>query len=262
MRAWIELDGEAAGRRSTRTKIAKLRHAGYTVDEYIRGDHCKDLIVRGRQPRASDRHSQTTVATVLPIIISIAALLISGFSYWDQHQSSEAATAERQESQARLVSSIWDSQTSTMTVENLSTTGISAIREVFSITVTTGTSSNDRSYLTTIWYYIFSLVPPCSSLVLTQNSKAVQNIMKQASFGSLPSFRKPKSVINLEKQAISYQATPEFVTFTDAQGVNWTVNPYSSVTGKTQYPIVTIGAINSSVFSLDGYQAIKNNNCQ
>ena len=48
MRAWIELDGETAGWGPTRVRIAELTNAGYTVDEYILGDHCKDLMIRGQ----------------------------------------------------------------------------------------------------------------------------------------------------------------------------------------------------------------------
>ena len=55
MRAWIELDGEAAGWGATRIKIRELTDAGYTVDEYIGGDHCKDLMIRGDE---SEQHRQ------------------------------------------------------------------------------------------------------------------------------------------------------------------------------------------------------------
>jgi hypothetical protein len=48
MRAWIELDGETAGWGPTRVRITELTKAGYTVDEYILGDHCKDLMIRGQ----------------------------------------------------------------------------------------------------------------------------------------------------------------------------------------------------------------------
>ena len=49
MRAWIELDGESAGWGPTRVRITELTNAGYSVDEYIRGDHCKDLMIRGKR---------------------------------------------------------------------------------------------------------------------------------------------------------------------------------------------------------------------
>ena len=47
-RAWIELDGETAGWGHARARITELTNAGYTVDEYILGDHCKDLMIRGQ----------------------------------------------------------------------------------------------------------------------------------------------------------------------------------------------------------------------
>jgi hypothetical protein len=55
MRTWTELDGESAGWGPARARITELTNAGYAVDEYIRGDHCKDLMIRGGRDQGGNR---------------------------------------------------------------------------------------------------------------------------------------------------------------------------------------------------------------
>lgn len=213
-----------------------------------------------RKPRAKRGRSWKAAGTVVPIIISIAALVVSGLSYWDQHQSSEAAATAQQESEARLVAPIWDDEASTLTVQNLSTTEISFIDEVFAIDVITGHSHGDFALLTTINFDISSPLPPCSSLTTNEDSKHLQNILQKAIFVSSGIPGKPESVANLEKKAISYQTSPEFITFNDAKGNNWTENPEGGQLSKIDYQTEEKGTISTVEFG--NYGTIKPNNCQ
>jgi hypothetical protein len=139
----------------------------------------------------------------------MAALLISGLSYWDQHKSNKTAATTIQESAARLINPIWNYSTSTLTLQNLGETEISAVQEVFEVDVI-GDSSPSANYPAILDFDVGSL-SPCSSITTDISSKDVQS--------RLQFYSRPNSFKNSD-----YLIAPEFVLFADNQENLWEEN--------------------------------------
>lgn len=80
--------------------------------------------------RSKRRRSWQDPGVLIPIIISIVALAISGLSYWNQRQSSQAAATTQEQAEANLVSEYEDVQNNELLVANVGTTPVYAIEVV------------------------------------------------------------------------------------------------------------------------------------
>jgi hypothetical protein len=221
------------------------------------------------QPRVSHERSLKAAGTIVPIIISIVALVISGLSYWNQRQSSEAAaTAQQQsevlqhESEARLVNPVWDYKAFTMTMQNLGTTEISNIDETFEVDIVNRNNTSPIDLrpvpLTILTIEIWSALPPCSSVITNEDSKSLQSDVKHAVYPTNPILSQFPDIPGKDK--IYYEAIPINISFKDARGNTWIESPYGGELRLSNETEEHIYVDDDAILISDG--AVKPNNCQ
>jgi hypothetical protein len=193
-----------------------------------------------RVPRR--KHWWKAASTVVPIAISVAALAVSGLSYWDQHQSSEANASAQQESAARLVTSLWDQNASTLTLQNLGSTKISSIYEVLNIISVAKNSVQPKQARVSL---AIDSLPPCSSVTTSTASEGLRSYLQ-------------RSV--LIKNEIGYAAEPVDIIFEDSSGIFWQENVSSDTLTKIGPTITLGGQTTPFAFAIAG--TTKSNNCQ
>jgi hypothetical protein len=143
--------------------------------------------------------------TVVPIVISIVALAVSGLSYWDQHQSSEAIAVSQQRSAARLITPYVNDDGSKLEVQNLSTTEVTYLYAVVGFIYWPHGESQDSAFEVPVYFFTASL-PPCSSITALLDSNTIRKDLEGTSYYH------PKG---------TYTADPQKLIFEDSNQAYW-----------------------------------------
>jgi hypothetical protein len=151
-------------------------------------------------------------AVIIPIIISMIAVLFTGATYWDQHQADQAAAAAADRSDASLVSFWTNTQGPTIvTIQNLSTVPIQSVMFEFAFDVFG--KSRQTSYLN---IPIDGVLPPCT----------------QAEFNTASWYPLQQDPVTL----------PLALYFTSANGQVWQLSYYGALAPGTYPYDVTVQA--------------------
>lgn len=192
--------------------------------------HLPPELVRQTEQRPSARaRVWTTAKTIGPALVAVTALIISLFSYEDQHganqrqeQADSASVASREQQQAALIS-FWQTgsgQSWTLTAENRSADPVSAIFKVVLLEVT----ADNREALN----FDLSLrnIPPCSIAVTHPWSNSLSLMERLAGAAQPDLTRSPDFIV----QDMTYNTSAGTFSANALGGsviqLNWSLNNF------------------------------------